>query len=191
MAEKKQRENKKGPIIGICAAVVVVIVVIIAVVAINNNRLGDSYFVSDGTKYVLSYEIDQNSVGNSEEAQYTPLKVHQVYTYSGDSITGLKNYYEYKDADSAKKAMDYLNSVSEGKVAISMDDKYVIITATAEQYEGIKASDVKQQVEALEKLKNEAKNNSSSNNTTENNGGNENNNGTIESGTSTEIKETK
>lgn len=185
MAEQKRKKNNKGPIIGACVAVVAVIIVIIAVVAINNNRLGDSYFVSDGTKYVLSYEIDQNAVGNSDEAQYTPLKVHQVYTYSGDDITGLKNYYEYKDADSAKKAMDYLNSVSEGKVTISMEGKYVIITATADQYEGLKASDVKQQVEALEKLKAEAQNNNnSSNNTTENNSG------TVESGTTTEIKET-
>lgn len=156
MANKKAKgKNNKNVIIGACCAVVVVVIIIVAIVLATTGagRLNDSYFVSDDTKYVLTVESDDMVIDEDEEA-YAPLKTHLVYAYSGDEITGLKVYYEYADNASAKAAYDYIISSGEEAGEVEIDGKYVIITANAEEYEGLTASDVKQQVEFMEMLKN-------------------------------------
>lgn len=154
-AKGKSKGNNKNLIIGICCAVVVVVVIVVAIVlaVTSGNRLGDAYFVSDDTKYVLTVESDDMVIDEEEEA-YAPVKTHLVYTYSGDEITGLKAYYEYADNASAKAAYDYILSSGEETGEVAIDGKYVIITAAPEEYEGLTASDVKQQVEFMEMMKN-------------------------------------
>ena len=150
MANKKS--NNKGLIIGICSAVVVVVIIIVAVlVATNANKLNDSYFVSDGSKYVLTLESDEALIAEDDSQ---PVKTHIVYTYSGDEITGAKTYEEYKDAASAQKAYDAYKEAGEDMSNVAVDGKYLIITATPDQYEGVTATDVKQQIEFIESLKN-------------------------------------
>ena len=155
MAEKasKSKKDNKNLIIGCLAAVAVVVAIIITVVVINNNSLNDNYFVSDGTKYVLTIEAD----ASDESDQYAPLKTHLVYTYDGDKVTGMKTYYVYGDNDSAKKAFDALkdaiNNEEEAK-SMELNGKYIIITASEESYKDLTASDVKQQIEFMEKLQN-------------------------------------
>jgi len=151
MANKAK--NNKNLIIGICAAVVVVIVVIVAIVLATRGgsaQLNDSYFVSDDTKYVLTLETDDS------EEEYAPVKTHVVYFYSGDDVTGMKAYYEFADAASAKDAFDYYKEAMEGEdyQDISMDGKYIIVTSNESAYEDLTASDVKQQIEFMEMLKN-------------------------------------
>ena len=147
----KSKKNNNNLLIYICAAVVVVVVVVVAIVlATKGGGINDSYFVSDGTKYVLT--LDQSDV-SMEDSEYNPEKAHLVYTYSGDEITGLKAYYVYANADSAKKAAEYLETNFE-KDRIAVDGKYVIYTAPTEEYESLTASDVKQQIEFMELLKN-------------------------------------
>ena len=154
MAEKAKQSKKdnKNLIIGCCAAIAVVIAIIITVVLINNNSLNDNYFVSDNTKYVLTIETDE-----SDNDEYAPLKTHLVYTYDGDKVTGMKTYYVYGNNDSAKKAFDALkeaiNNEEEAK-SMELNDKYIIITASEESYKDLTASDVKQQIEFMESLKN-------------------------------------
>ena len=153
---KQTKENKKNLIIGLCiaAAVILLIVVTILLVLRNNQTLNDSYFVSDDTKYVLTLNTEDVSM---DDEQYNPIKTHLVYTYSGDNITGLKAYYEYKDNDTAKLAADYLKESyveEEAKNQISIDGKYVIFTASEEEYKDLTASDVKQQIELMELIKN-------------------------------------
>ena len=156
MANKKAKNKggNKNIIIGACCAVVVVVVIVVAIVlaVTSGNRLGDAYFVSDDTKYVLTVESDDMVIDEEEEA-YAPVKTHLVYTYSGDEITGLKAYYEYADNASAKAAYDYILSSGEETGEVAIDGKYVIITAAPEEYEGLTASDVKQQVEFMEMMK--------------------------------------
>lgn len=149
---KKSKDNK-NLIIGICAAAAVVVVIILAVVLVNRNpALSDAYFVSDGTKYVLTIESDTEELENDE---YTPLKTHLVYTYSGDTVTGMKTYYEYGDASSAKKAFDALKEeLGDEATAMEINGKYIIITADEESYKDTTASDVKKQIDLMESLKN-------------------------------------
>jgi len=153
MAKQAKKPNSKL-VIGILAVVAIVIIVVaIVVVIIKNNTLNDSYFVSDGTKYVLTLDSADVSMDNPE---YNPIKTHLVYTYSGDEITGLKAYYEYQDNAAAKAAADYIkqNYEEEAQSRVSADGKYVIFTAEEATYQGLTASDIKQQIEFMELLKN-------------------------------------
>ena len=151
---KNTKKDNKNLIIGICAAVVVVVIVIIAIIAINANKgINDSYFVSDNSKYVLT--LDMGEADESDDS-YTPLKIHYVYTYSGDEITGLKYYYEYADADTAKAANDYIKGqqTDDQLTDIHADGKYVVATASEDLYKDYSASDIKSQIEFYESIKN-------------------------------------
>ena len=110
---KTKKKSNNGLIAGICGAVVlVVVIVIVAVVMINKNRIDDSYFVSDGTKYVLT--IDQNSQTTSGDSdENAPVKTHLVYTYEGEKITSMKSYDEYVNETAAKAAYDEMQKAIE------------------------------------------------------------------------------
>ena len=157
MAKKAKKDNK-NMIIGVCCAVVVVVVVVIAAVALatsGGNKLNDNYFVSDDTKYVLTIESDESALNEDDEAAvYMPIRTHLVYTYEGDTVTGLKSYSEYADAAAAQKAYDYMVEIGEDLNDAVVEGKYIVMTAPAEQYEGLTASDVKQQIEFMEALQN-------------------------------------
>lgn len=154
MAEKAKASKKsnKNLIIGICAAVAVVAIIIVAVVLATRGGLNDDYFVSDGTKYVLTIESDDTSETSDESA---PLKTHLVYTYEGDKITGMKSYYVYADANTAKAAYDAMKEAGgEEAEGIELNGKYIIMTAEEDVYKDLTTSDVKQQIEFMEMLKN-------------------------------------
>ena len=150
----KQSKDNKNLILGICAAVaVVVVVVVLAVVLINKgNSINDDYFKSDDTKYVLTMET--GATGDEETPE--PVKAHEVYTYEGDKITSLKTYYEYADADAAKTAFDKAGDEydKESYESIELNGKYIVLTAKADQYENLKAADIKANIELMEQLKN-------------------------------------
>ena len=154
----KSKKNNKNLIIGICCALALVIIVIVAIVLINQNKgISDSYFVSDGSKYVLTIESDDQSTLETDSDENTPLKTHLVYTYEGDTITGLKSYYEYADANAAKSALEAIKESladSEESIQIEQNGKYLIVTAEEDAYKDMTASDVKQQIEFMEMLKN-------------------------------------
>lgn len=154
MANKSNKDNK-NLIIGICCAIAAIVVVIVIAVALATRgaTLNDDYFVSDGTKYVLTIEAEESD----EEDEYAPLKTHLVYTYDGDTVTGMKTYYVYADNASAKKSFDALKAELEGEEeasSIELSGKYIIITSDEESYKDLTASDVKQQIEFMETLKN-------------------------------------
>lgn len=154
MAGRAKKNNNKNLIIGICvAAVVVVAIVLIVVFAVRGGGISDSYFVSDDTKYVLTVESDDMALSEDEES-YAPIRTHMVYEYSGDEITGLKSYFEYADANAAKAAYDQMAAAGESLEGAELNGKYIVVTAGEDEYEGMTASDVKQQIEFMEMLKN-------------------------------------
>ena len=154
--EDKKNNNNKNIIIGICCGIALVIVIVLAIVFAKGG-LNDSYFVSDGTKYVLTIESDAYDT-NSEDEPYTPIKTHLVYTYEGETITGLKTYYEYADGNAAKTAFEEMKKAAESEGQelgqIEVNGKYVIETAEEDAYKDMTASDVKEQIEFMEMLKN-------------------------------------
>ena len=125
----KTANNKKGLIIGICAAVVVVVAIVVAIILIpKGENINDAYFVSDGNKYVLTVDGSSFADSGSASTAITPLKSHAVYTYSGDTITGLKAYYEFADAATAKNAYEetYKNMSIDGYKNIALNGKYIV-----------------------------------------------------------------
>lgn len=147
----KNEKNNKNLIVGICSALAVLAVVIVVVVLVinNGNRLDDSYFKSDDAKYVLT--IDSDMLEAEEGEEYVPVKIHYVYTYSGDKITGLKSYYEYADANTAKAAFEQLKSRDDSAV-MEVNGKYVVMTAPESEYENDTATDVKQRIELIDMI---------------------------------------
>lgn len=156
MAEEKQsKKNNKGAIIGGCiaAAIVIIAIVIVCVVMLNKNSYNDAYFVSDGSKYVITY--DQDELDLDESSEYVPLKSHLVYYYSGDKITDMKAFYEFADENTAKSAFELYKEAGDGNFKeISLSGKYVIITANDSEYADYTASDIKSQIEFNETFKN-------------------------------------
>lgn len=153
MASNAKKDNKGKIIGGICAAIIVVALIVVAVVLISRNSgINDGYFVSDGSKYVLT--IENEATGDETTDAINPVKTHIVYTYSGEDITGMKTYGEFKDNATAQKAFDAIKEAGEDMANYAVDGKYIIVTATTDQYEGLKATDVKAQIEFMEGLKN-------------------------------------
>ena len=151
MATKKEKNNQ-GLIIGICAAVVIIVIIIIAIVLATTNRgVSDSYFVSDGSKYVLTVESEDI---DEDETSISPVKIHSVYNYSGDAITGLKTYYEFKDAASAKTAYDTITDEEKAEFKeVYLDGKYIVFVSNEDDYADITASEVKQNIDFINSLK--------------------------------------
>lgn len=155
---KKSTKNNKNLIAGICVAVAAVVAIVAIVLAVVLNRgVDDSYFVSDDKKYVLTMEGDVLGAVEEEDIP-APVKTHMVYDYAGDEITGFRVYYEYEDKDAAKKAHDkFVELAAESEDnefgEISLDGKYVVFTASEDDYKDLTASDVKEQIEYMEMLK--------------------------------------
>lgn len=156
MAEKAKKNNK-NLIIGICTGVLIIAVVIVAVIFATKSSLNDSYFVSDGSKYVLTVDRDMLE---TEDKENSPIKTHIVYYYSGDTITGVTTYMEFDNDATAKVALDlYKNADQTGVKSLKTDGKYLVVEMTEDQYKDLTASDVKQQVEFMEMLKKSGTNN--------------------------------
>ena len=161
MAEKAKKNNK-NLIIGICTGVLIIAIIIVAVIFATKSSLNDSYFVSDGSKYVLTVDRDMLE---TEDKENSPIKTHIVYYYSGDAITGVTTYMEFDNDTTAKAALDlYKNADQTGVKSLKTDGKYLVVEMTEDQYKDLTASDVKQQVEFMEMLKKSGTNNPDSEN---------------------------
>lgn len=151
----KKSKNNKNLIIGICAGVaaLVVIIVLVVVLVVNSGRINDDYFKTDDTKFVFSMETGSS---NSEDGESdTPVKIHEVYTYEGETITGQKYYYEFVNAEAAKNALEAeKENFDDSFENIELNDKYIVMTVKPEQYQDLTTTDVRENYELFEKLNN-------------------------------------
>ena len=137
------KSNKKTIIICIAAAVVVVAVVVAAIL-LSRNGLGDNYFVSDGSKYVLTLD---------DEEFYGSSRTHTVAFYKDDQITEMKKYLEFESAEKAKTVFDELVAEEEAEGA-ELNGKYIVYTADPDEYSDMTASEFKQIIDFYAMLKN-------------------------------------
>ena len=154
MAEEAKKKNNKNLIIGICAGILVVAVIVVAIIFATKGTtpaLSDAFFVSTDTKYVITEEGDGTTF---EGTEYVPVKTHLVYEYSGDKITGVTNYVEFADENTARLALEDMKKETEGYdlsevgiKSISTNGKYVVIVATEDLYSDYTISDVKFETE--------------------------------------------
>lgn len=127
--------------------VVVLLIVVVVVLSIKNRTVyNDDYFVSDDTKIVLS--MDARTSG-FEESAYIPPITHVVYYYSGDEITSIKVFYEYKNEDIAKKANDGIKMDDKGWATNkALNGKYIIFDMAKDQFEGLTTGFIRNSVES-------------------------------------------
>ena len=154
MAEKAKKSNT-NLIIGICVATLVIVVVAVAIffATRGTSQLNDAYFVSDGTKYVLT--VNDDMLNTDEDTEYIPIKTHVVYTYSGDTITSMTTYLEFANEATAKSALDYYSQKDQSGVKnISSNSKYVVVEMTDDQYSEMTAPEVKEYIDFIENIRN-------------------------------------
>lgn len=146
--KKEEFKPAAGKIICIVAIVASLLVIMVAVMI--NSFGGNNLFVSDGTKYVLNVEAEEDNDENI-------VATHVIYYYKDDEITGVKTYYEFATANDAKSAYSSLQELmddEEDKNTYELSGKYVIIVSPEEDYADMTASDVKSYIELYEKLQN-------------------------------------
>lgn len=151
-----QTKKNKRLITWICGTIVAVVLVIVAVIVMltSSKKLDESFFVSDGTKYVatLSSGYDIYNVSNIE---YAPEKIYLVYFYSNGKVTGVKAYYKYDSESEAKEVRDKLDkNIDEldDVDKVEVNGEYLIIVSSKSAYEKMTADDAKQQVEFMEMI---------------------------------------
>lgn len=163
---KTKEFSAKKLIYPICSLVVIASLVAVAVVVINKFQpqpLDDAYFVSDDTKVSINMEPTDKDRDASSSAK-SLVQTHIVYEYDGDNVTGLKTYFEYSDHDTAQSNYEVVKDQPEFEGAV-VQDKYIIVTAKPESFQGLTASDVKQQEEAIRQFQSSQKQKSDSGST--------------------------
>ncbi len=123
--------------------VVLLIAVVTTLIIMNSNpTYNDDYFKSDDTKIVLYLGEGQSDDENE------PIKTYIVYYYSGDKITGVKQFYQFKSEEIAKNfskginvdEMDWVND-------IRVSGPYMIFELTSDQYEGTTVTELRETIE--------------------------------------------
>jgi hypothetical protein len=148
MNKRKRLINFKTIFSVVIVALLVVVVIVLVTMMNKEPVYNDDYFKSDNTKIVLLANSEQ-----PEDDEKNPIKTYMVYYYSGDNITGVKQFYQFKSDEVA-------NSVGKDISADDMDwvksivikGPYIIFELTEDQYEGVTITQVRESVESLEAL---------------------------------------
>lgn len=145
------KSDKKSLIIACVALVAVIIITIVTLLLLPNKKIDDNFFVSDDTKYVLTLNSEEGL--DLDFKEYIPEKTHLVYFYSGDKVTDLKVYCDFKTEDEAKKAAENMKEkIDESVDSLSVEGKYVVVKMNKSQYENISADEAKQQIDLMKML---------------------------------------
>lgn len=127
------------------AVIVVLLIVVIAILVFMNNRVtyNDDYFKSDDTKIVLLLE------NNPDDDEKNPIKTYMVYYYSGENITSVKQFYQFKSDEVAKNMMEETKNLQMDWVKdIALNGPYIIFELTEDQYEGFTTTSVRESIKS-------------------------------------------
>jgi hypothetical protein len=133
---KSKRNNAKNNNLMMWVFVVLFLLIVISIAVIltlnnANPNLNDDFFVSDGSKYVVVA-----NVGNYGDDKI--VAAYDVYYHNNDTITGHEAYYEFVDEEMAQAALpSYRANKDEEVDKIELNGKYIVLTATPKQYEGL------------------------------------------------------
>jgi len=139
-------KRSKAPIYIVCSIVSLLSIGVVSWVVIsylNEPPVSEDYFISNSTKTTINLTPTDSASGSSHR------QTHVVYEYKDDLVVSMKTYFEYEDARSAEIAYETLKNQLEFKDS-ELVDKYIIVTADASQFEGLTASDIRQQAAAIE-----------------------------------------
>lgn len=157
MVSKPKKKTKKL-VAGICITTLAAIVVVVAIIFATKStaQINDSYFVSNDKQYVLNVTSDMMEFENTE---YAPVITHIVYKYSGDKITDITSYLEFNDESTASSLLPKYKEIYDasdysGIKSISANGKYIVVVTAEDQYSDMSASQIKQEIDSIESLKN-------------------------------------
>ena len=147
--EKRLIGRKKFVIVGIAVVLAVALVSVVLGLNLRRSReLNDDYFVSDGTKLVLTID---NGLASFVENELEPGVVHIVYYYSGDKIDDAKIFFVYDDEEEASVAYDGIGDSYEGfATSKELNGKYVVFQAIEESYKNLSTERLKNDIKSIE-----------------------------------------
>ncbi|MBQ7202333.1 hypothetical protein IJS18_03050 [Candidatus Saccharibacteria bacterium] len=144
---KRKIEFREDFAVGMIIGIVVLMIIIMVAVGVSlqaMNNLGDSYFVSDKHKLVLTMNKD---VASFEEGEYEPDLTHIVYYYSGDKINNVRIYFAYDSRSDAKYANKKIDMSDKPWASKKRQlSRYVVFDLTPDQYEGLTTNEVKDSI---------------------------------------------
>lgn len=132
---------------------IVALVALVALVVFIKHRqplvLDDKYFVSDGSKLVLSNDSDGTINYADARKQYT------VFFYSGQKIKGMKVFYEYDSTDSATTAKEKNAEIfkDEEIKSVEVKGKYIVVTSAPKAYTALTVDNIKNIIKRIEEDK--------------------------------------
>ena len=155
MAEEANAKNTNKLIAIIVAAVLVVAAAVVAFILINKNKgevLDDNFFKTSDSKVVLSFDLSSSAGTTSGPVA---KKMYQVFSVSGDKITGLKVYTEYENEAAAKEAdarPEVEEAVKNGQALDhKVNGKYLVASMPESMYATATVEQLRQSAEVLEK----------------------------------------
>ena len=147
MLTKRKIEYREDFAFGMIVGIVVLAVVVMVGLGVtmgSMERIDDSYFVSDGTKLVLSMDRE---VASYEEGDFEPELTHLVYYYRGNTVNDVKIFYQYENKEMAAEA-DRRLSLDERDWAVKkkLNGKYLIFDLASSQYDKMTTNEVKESI---------------------------------------------
>ena len=151
---KKQKQVRKQDGTRVVAIMIVALVFVVLLVslivgmgAMKNEQYSDDYFVSDGSKLVLSLDKATTSfIDEDSELDVT----HIVYYYSGGNIREVKIFFAYNDGDEAKTADEKIDEdYKEWAVSKEVNGKYLIFEVDQETLEGVTTEEIRDNIENM------------------------------------------
>lgn len=144
---KRKIEFREDFAVGMIIGIVVLAVTIMVAVGVtigSPEQYNDDYFVTDGTKLVLSMDKE---VASYEEGEYEPEYTHLVYYYLGNSIKSVRIFYEYDYAALAEEANQHI-ALTDKEWAISkkQSGKYIVFELAPTEFEGLTTNNVKEDI---------------------------------------------
>ena len=151
---KKQKQVRKQDGTRVVAIMIVALVFVVLLVslivgmgAMKNEQYSDDYFVSDGSKLVLSLDKATTSFVNEDSE---PDVTHIVYYYSGGNIREVKIFFAYNDGDEAKTADEKIGEdYKEWAVSKEVNGKYLIFEVDQETLEGVTTEEIRDNIENM------------------------------------------
>ena len=149
---KKKTEKKNKNLAVIIASAVAAVALIVVVIALANFKLrvpeeiNDDYFVSDGSKIVVSLNDEMASFVDEE---IEPSITHIVYYYSGDKINNRKYFFVYNDEEEASMASEEIGDDYEWASSKELNGKYLIFQDDSDSYKGMSVKELKSAIERM------------------------------------------
>ncbi len=144
---RRKIEFREDFAVGMIIGIVVLMIIIMVAVGVSlqaMNNLGDSYFVSDKHKLVLTMNKD---VASFEEGEYEPDYTHVVYYYSGNEIKTVRIFFEYDNRSDAKYANKKIDMTTKPWASKKRQlNRYVVFELTPDQYENLTTNEVKDSI---------------------------------------------